>query len=127
VRQALQHQNHLWTGDLAADAWQVDDLGSERIGAEQETLDRVVEPALGQIELVPDSASGSVDLRLRHEEGIDVTRCPSIVIRERDRGAADDVQVGRQTVLLEIRPQRGERPKNLGAVHLRLGSTWSPR
>ncbi|MGH8967973.1 MAG: hypothetical protein ACRDXB_21990, partial [Actinomycetes bacterium] len=58
--------------------------------------DRVVEPAVGQIERGSDPGGRRVDLGLGNEHRVDVPGCPTLVVSQRDSRSADYIKISDQ-------------------------------
>lgn len=64
VCETLQDEDRLGAGHFAAQPWHLERLRREPVWTQQKSFDRVIEPAVGQIERGGDPGSRRVDLVL---------------------------------------------------------------
>ena len=88
-----------------------------RIRAGEEALDAVVEPRLGQAELLRHAARLRVDRDLRLKNRVDVLGRAALVESERDRSAADDVELRLEPRGVEPAAELDQQPRDLSAIH----------
>ncbi len=123
--QALERQQHLGRSRLDPQPRHLEDAGGPRVRSSQEALHPVVQPAVGQVELIGDPSGLLVHDELGLEDGVDVARGSPLVEGQGDGGAAYDVQLAHDAPTRQPSAQGGQSTQDLKAVHVATpGPGW---
>jgi len=117
VSEHLQREQHARRSGQTPETWDLEDRRGLRVISSEEALDRVVQPAGRQPELLRHLSRRLVDRRLRLEHAVDVARRAPRIESERDRSATHHVHLPLNPAAFERLAERRERGDDLGTIH----------